>query len=88
MEERDDADKKPRGWAPIGTVALVVVVPIAVLVAGFFVLSVLGLGSPRALSLSGLLSVGAAGVWGAIVALTGLDRRAWGSGNGEEARRG
>lgn len=88
MQQREDADRKPRGWATIGTVALIVVVPIAVLVAGYFLLSIVGLGSPRALSLSGLLSVGVAGAWGAIVALAGLDRRTWGSGNGEQPRRG
>ncbi len=77
---RDDAAHTERSGraGAIGIVALVGAVPLVLLLVGYLVLSVAGVSTSKAMSLSGLVTVGAAGAWGLAVGIFRLDEKLFG----------
>lgn len=63
----------------LGILLLVIfAVPGTIILGGSLILTAIGLESHKALSLSGLIAVSVAALWGVIVALTGIDNRVTG----------
>ncbi len=62
-------------WPAVGIVALAGLVPVLLFALGYAVLSVAGVQASRAMSLSGLVTVGAAGAWGLAVGILRIDER-------------
>lgn len=59
-------------------VALVTLVPLAILAGGYFLLVAAGVPAARALSPAGLVSVAVAGAWGLFVGASGIDAKLFG----------
>lgn len=81
-----DDHTKPRG-ARLGLLLLtIVVLPGALIAIGTFGLTAAGLDSHKALSMSGLIAVGVAAIWGPVIALAKLDERiaGWGRATPDE----
>lgn len=77
---------KPRG-ARLGVLLLIIVaLPGALIALGTLGLNAAGMDSHKALSMSGLVAVSIAAIWGPIIALTKLDERiaGWGRTTPEE----
>ena len=84
MQDRNLTHASPTadggGWSvriPViaGTVALLFFVPLVLMVVAYATLQAVGVASGRALSLAGLLSVSAAGLWGLLVAVLRVDTK-------------
>lgn len=70
-----DEQTKPRGLRLAFLLLLILALPGALIAVGTLGLSAAGLDSHKSLSMSGLIAVSVAGIWGPVIALTRLDDR-------------
>lgn len=70
-----DDHSKPTGVRLLLLLLIIVALPGALIAIGTLGLRAAGLDSHKALSMSGLIAVGIAGIWGPVIALMRLDER-------------